>query len=493
MDLDHLKKHIRMPGDRASLSVLPHKRPSDQAKAPRYIARFDSGWGMLQALANCLVGKDFPGLGVLPSVKPIELLVGRLDRRLGQRVYAFTGWAETVSAEDIDSIRAEDISRSVVGLYAEQSSQAVMIGASNGSLVHLAAALQTPWLPQSFLIPLKRPNMDPDDIVADMEWGKEPASHLLKNNPELVLHHAHDPDHDRLMIRRMAYFRIKRISLGETYQRFLERKLRSGATVYLIECGLKWPTTQVAERHFFQLGGGGGVPPEEYLHGSERVARFLERQGSRFRRWHAPPVDGVTPEAEWGYEPQLGEEVIALGRKLGGKVVRISFEEPEDANPLVADFYRWWYRRRGVTSNHMLAESFAFLDPFWTLRTGSVPYWALFNGRKSAERLKDYLSGVAPYDYIYMMLLSNGIDPIEGVSIEDWRAVLNQASIRGEFIGVDEVKFPYDFASFLRYNTEMKNKIPFRYEIPSPATLDELNMFLREYGHQYRIRFEQAT
>lgn len=493
MDLNHLKKHVRLPQGTPPLPGLPHKRPGEEAKAPGYIARFDSGWGLLQALSNCFHGRGFPGLGALPGAKPIELVVGKLDTRLSQRVYTLTGWTETFPPEEVESIRADDVSQAVVSLYPKEETQAVFIGSANGAMIHLAAALRAPWLPQTFLMPLKRPDSDPDDISADMEWGKEPGRILLDNNPDLILHHAHDPDHDRLMVRRMAYFRIKRRLLGETYSRYLEDKLRSGATIYIVDCRLKWPTTKLAERHFFQTGGAGGVPPDEYLHGSERVAKFLERQGSKVRRWDAPPVDGDHPEAEWGFQPELGEEIVTLAHSVGGKVLRMSFREPEDASPMVADFYRWWYQRRGIQSNQLLAESFAILDPYWTLRTGSIPFWLLFSGRYSADRLTDYLSSARPYDHIYMMLLSNGINPIEGVSIEDWRRVLRQAAVHGEFIGVDEGKFPFDVASFLRYHSRLKERITSRYDMPVPASLDEFDAFIAQHGDHYDVQFETLT
>mgnify|MGYP006296620815 FL=1 len=489
MDIEDIKNDLK---DLTPLA--PGKGESmDQVEAPKYIAEFDSAWAMLKALANCMVGKDFPGLGALPGAKPIEAVVGSLNRRLGQRVYALAGWSETVSADEIRSIRAEEISKAVLGVYPDVSDQAEMIGSANGALIHLCAALRAAWLPQTFLIPLRRPHIDPDDITADMEWGRTRGAILLKNNPELALYHMHDPDHDRLMVRRMAYFRIKRRTLGETYRRFIEEKVRAGATIYIVECGLKWPTMKIDDRHFFQTGGGGGVPPEEYLNGSERVSRFLETQGSSVRKWDPPQPDSESPEAEWGFDAALREEIIELVRKLGGRVVRVLFDEPEDLSPLVADFHRWWYRDTGVSPDHMLAESFAFVSPYWVLRTRSVPYWALFSGRKSAEHLLEYLDRVDPYQYIYIMLLSNGMDPVEGVSIEDWRAVLRRATVRGEFVGVDEKKFPYDFASFLRYNTDLQEQIPFRYEMPSHISLEHFETFLKAHGQRYNVTFQEVS
>lgn len=462
-------------------------------KPPGYIARFDSAWGMLSALSNCLSGRDFPGIGMLPQSRVLAHLVRAAGRRIGQRLYALTGWSETIPLKELSQIRAEDISRAVVAQYERVSSEAVMIGSANGALAHLCAAMRAPWLPQTFLIPLRRHSIDPDDIHAGIEYGREAARPMLDNNPELVLHHMHDPDHDRLMVRRMSYFRVKRTSLGDTYSRFLEEKMRAGATIYLIDCGFTWSASQVGERHFFQLGGAGGVTDNEYLNGSERVSRFLEREGSSLQRWHAPAADTVTPEGEWGFQPQLGHETVALARRHGSKVVRISFDDPEDMSPLVADFYRWWYEQRGIRTNHLLTGSFIFLDPYWTLRTGSVPFWLVFNGRRSSGHLNRYLSEVSPYDHIYTMLLSNGVNPIEGVSIDDWRAVLERASVSGEFVGVDEDRFPYDFASFLRYNAALQKQVPFRHETPAPATAAELDAFLAARGHRYRVKFEQLS
>ena len=48
----------------------------------------------------------------------------------------------------------------------------------------------------------------------------------------------HDANQDRLMIRRMTYFRLKRLTLGRAYARFLEETLAPGGTILLVECNL---------------------------------------------------------------------------------------------------------------------------------------------------------------------------------------------------------------------------------------------------------------
>jgi hypothetical protein len=244
----------------------------------------------------------------------------------------------------------------------------------------------------------------------------------------------------------MAYFRAKRLRLGETYERFLEETMEEGATLYVVECALKWPTTQVGERHIFQFGALGGAAPEEYLRGSERVEDYLARYGSHRRRWDPPEPDGERPEAEWGFEPILHEDVERFAREQGYRVRRIIFEEPEDLSSLVADLYRWWYGERELPMNRLLVESFILMDPWWALHTGSVQIWMVFNMEPSADRLERYLEGTDPYDHIYLMLFSHGVDSVGLASVERWRSVLRQARKHGGFAGVDERKFPRDLS-----------------------------------------------
>jgi hypothetical protein len=462
-------------------------------KASGYVADFDSASAMLRALGRYLHRKDFPVLGtkpagMVPALKPLAAAINALPRRLREMVYIWSGWAEAIPPERLGAVRAEDISRWVVREYPQRPYPAAMIGSSNGAAVHLCAALGIPWLPQTVLIPVRRSGVHPDEPKADLAAAREPARTLLAGNPELQLHHMHDPNQDRLMIQRMTYFRVKRLRLGETYERFLERTLPAGATLFVLECQIAWPTNQVGERHFFQHGALGGLTPAEYEHGSERVADYLRRYGSHRRRWEYPPADAERPEAEWGFEPSLRDDIDRLARRRGYRIRRIVFQEPEDLSPLVADLYRWWYRQRRLPANRLLVESFIVMEPWWALRTGSVPFWMVFNKEPSAERVDRYLDSVEPYDEINMMLFSHGVESVGLVPIERWRRILERARRRGRFIGVDERAFPRDFAVFVRYYAELK-KIPARYPLPAPLALSQFDAFLEEAADRYPVQW----
>jgi hypothetical protein len=81
------------------------------------------------------------------------------------------------------------------------------------------------------------------------------------------------------------------------------------------------------------------------------------------------------------------------------------------------------------------------------------------------------------------MLFSMGVECVGLTPIERWREALKRARRRGEFLGVNEQRFPLDFATFVRYYAELKRKIPARYALPRPLTLGE------EAGDRYPVQW----
>jgi hypothetical protein len=284
----------------------------------------------------------------------------------------------------------------VVESYPKRSCPAVAIGSSSGALVHLCAALGIPWLPQTFLVPVRQTKIAPDDPRGSMEAGVALGRRLLEANLNLQLHHMHDPNQDQLMVRHMTYFRIKRLRLGPTFERFLADVLGPGGTILVSECSRTWPATQVGERHVFQFGAVGGMEPLEYFKGGPRVAAFLKRYGSTRRHWDPPVPDGEWPEAEWGFEASLLTDIERVTRERGYRIRRLIFHDPEHLSPLVAELYRSHLRASGLPAERLLVESFALMAPRWALRSGSVPFWltpSTPNGRASASSATSTTSG----------------------------------------------------------------------------------------------------
>jgi hypothetical protein len=86
------------------------------------------------------------------------------------------------------------------------------------------------------------------------------------------------------------------------------------------------------------------------------------------------------------------------------------------------------------------------------------------------------------------MLFSHSVESVGLVPIERWRSILQRARRHGGFVGVDERRYPRDFATFVRYYTDLK-KIPARYPRPGPLTLDRLDAFLDRARGRYSVRW----
>ena len=84
-----------------------------------------------------------------------------------------------------------------------------------------------------------------------------------------------------------------------------------------------------------------------------------------------------------------------------------------------------------------MSECFVYLQPWWSIRLGLVPFWTVLNDQRSAYALDSYLEKAKPYDEIYINLFSNEIEALGHAPINQWRSILNRAKSRGEFIGVN--------------------------------------------------------
>lgn len=438
-------------------------------KLPREIAGFDSASGMVVALARFLRGRDVPPLGnpAMAALRPVAAVVARLPRRARQNVYSVFSGSEGRPEEEIAALDFDQVSEGLAALYPRRRYPAVVIGSSGGALVHLCAAMGVPWLPQTLLIPVRQRAISPDEPRRAAHAFDRTARALLDRNPDLVLHHMHDPNQDRLTLRRMAYFRVKRTRLGAAYERFLTEHLEPGGTIVVDECHQRWPVTRIGERHLFQFGATGGIPAGEYRTGSERVARYLHNHGVAADGWAAPEADEEAPEAEWGFEPALRDDVTAFAARHGYRVERLTFDGPEDLSAPVAELYRRWYRQRRMPADRLVIDSFMLLDPWWTLRTGAVPYWSVFPVEPSLDLLNAYLDRAGPYDHLHLGLFCHGVTSAGMAGIDQWRKVLGRAGESGSFAGVAPERYPNDPMTFFRFRSALR-AIGERHPMPEP-------------------------
>jgi hypothetical protein len=457
-------------------------RISDRHPGRRYIVDLDSTSSMLYAISHYLRGQDYSSVGVtFPGSDYVARLINKLPTCLLRTLYSWSGWMEGTPINRLHMLCMNSIDDWMACRYPPGRYPAALIGASNGAAVHLAAALGAPWVPQTFLLPVRR-HLPVDDLRADLEWGREPAQALLNRHSDIRIHQMHDPIQDRQMLRHIGYFRIKHLTLGPVWRAFLKMTLAPGATLLVLDCRYRWPVSELSPGHVFQSGGFGDVRFDEMAGGSDRIRNFLRRERSSDEQWDVPEATALVPEAEWGFAPEMAVDIERFAGENGYRVLYIGFTDPESLSPLIADLYEWWYARRDSVPQRrrLLAECFALLEPWWTINTRSIPYWLVFNTQISAFKLERYLETRRAFDELFLLLMSNGIVGVGQVSTRVWREILSRAGQRGEFVGVDEKKFPADIGSFLMYHNRLEKMNCRRYGPLSPMTVEEVELFFRQ-------------
>jgi hypothetical protein len=459
--------------------------------SPPGIARFDSAAAMVQALAFFLNGREFDSPSQSPVLDRMMPLVNWLPKTPREWVYTVGGLTEAVSKRQAGGIDVEGISRWITGLFPTRPFPAAFIGSSNGALVHMAAALGAPWLPQTFMCPVRHLGIDPDDPRQGFEAGKPIVEALLESQPNLSIHHMQDPNQDRLMLKTMSYYRLKHRRLPDAYRTFLKDTLPAGATLYVDACTRKWPVTRTSPRSVFQFGAVGGATVEEYFQGGERVRAYFQRYGVNRTRWEPPEPNDEAPEAEWGFEPSLLDDIRALADEAGWRVVRISFEEPETFSFLTAAIYRDWYRDQGIDPRRLVVDSFILMDPHRTIVLHALPFWLVFNVSPSAQTLHLFLDQEPPFEEIDLMLFSHGTEGIGLASIDQWRDLVSRGG-KGRFLGVDEDRYPRDFATLIRYHQDLARIGPVE-GIPSPLAPQRFEALATRYGPRFGITVDELA
>lgn len=91
------------------------------------------------------------------------------------------------------------------------------------------------------------------------------------------------------------------------------------------------------------------------------------------------------------------------------------------------------------------------------------------------------------------MLFSNGANSVGTASIEDWKKLLQRVGPNSSFVGVDEKKFPEDFASFVRYSEDVKKITQERYFLPDTLSANEVFEYLDAHSNEYKYTWTEAA
>ena len=129
--------------------------------APNFLAGHDSATAMVESLSKYLHGK--PAGSSVPAGQWHAKIINALPATVRQKLYAASGILDAIDPDQVGALDPEEFCHWVYNLYPKRSYPVIAVGASNGALIHLWAALGIPWLPQTMLIPLRKPS----DISVD--------------------------------------------------------------------------------------------------------------------------------------------------------------------------------------------------------------------------------------------------------------------------------------------------------------------------------------
>lgn len=359
---------------------------------PRHVRFLDSSTLLLAALAAFLRGEDFV-IGPRGRLTRAAAQAARcaLPDRTRSWAHRMGTWADAVPPPALSAFRSETTARWVTAQFPRRRYPVVLLGASNGAATHLASALHAPWLPQTLLVLVRTSGVDP--LQSPLAAGHAVAHSLLAAAPDLQVHQMPAPVADRTTKGDLLHFRLKRLELGPAYERFLLEHLEPGGTLAIVDCRCPRPCVEVGERHYFQLGGVGAPKDEAQAHPAGRTAHGDAR---------------ARADGEWGYDPQLTSDVIRFADRHGYRVERLSFQEPEDLSPWVADLYRERILSGCGAPDRLVIESSALTDPWCMRRTGSVPFWVPSwtngGGRGALPAVERYLEGTRSFEEICAVL-----------------------------------------------------------------------------------------
>jgi hypothetical protein len=427
------------------------------------VASFDSASVLHAAAAAALEGQPFRNLGSSALAGLAVRAAGRLPWSVLRGVYTRIGAAEGINPRRLGDVDLAGVALSFAGRYPKRRYPAILLGASNGAMTHLGAAMQVPWLPDTVLVPVAHVG-DTDRPDKAMEFGRSVAPALLDRNPDVVLHHMHDQLQDVLMAERMSYFRIKWRQLPDAYANFVDNHLASDGMVVLINDHSSWPVTRIGPCHLFQAGGRGGTPPEGYL-----------------AQPHTPTPDDEAAESEWGLHPDFGDHVRAWCGQRGYRYAEISYDGPQAPAAAVATVMRDWYRARGEPASRLVVPCFILGDPWQTICAAAIPFWLHFAVQPALQALDAYLDNTEPYSDVNVFLFEHGTNSPGIATPDEVAEVIRRHGARAHFDGLDSERFPHDIGTLGRYS-RVFDQLPRARKPWSPLSIEDALRGLADAG-----------
>jgi hypothetical protein len=316
--------------------------------------------------------------------KAILLALGSLPQAVARvvisRYQAFSGLPPQV----LDDFSIEQLIAERLADYALVPGRfpCITFGAGlSGAATCLSLALGGPFLPQAFVTTLRKGSRDAK-VDEYLHRSLDRALQIAADHPDLLTIQHFDPVHDGWLTRWVNHLRFKLLDLPETYKDFIRSRLEPGGTIVYLNSGAKWLRYRLGPRSFFQVGGWGGIPADEYLTGSARLSAYARTAKLKQDHWALDdnnwPLESG-PESEWGSEPGLKEALELFCMSEGYRFVCISLPKPDDFSRLAFVSFAKLLEKENRPATGILIEMFSQFDAHAALQSGLLPLWLIYN------------------------------------------------------------------------------------------------------------------
>ena len=431
-------------------------------EAPEYLELADSSLVAIRATAAAIAGRHCDPFERSAFEKVLGKLVNKLSTSKRKAILRFFTGTMGAPTSLIPKVNIDEILAWALSLYeGDGQYDGVVVGAPNGAVAHIASLMRFPFLTQHYLCAFKG-KYPPDDSRAHFEDGVKAAHTILANNPglEAIVHY--DPLHDRFLIIKENFIRLKLMTLPQAFGDFMLKRIKPGGTVVSVECTYPWlmyPVPCDTGQLFYQVGGLGDVSAQEYLDDSERLQKFRKREGGDPNsgwglRDYTPIEHG---ESEWGSVGSLNEELVDFCSANGFKLIKISMPHPEGYSQLAFKAYKAALKLAQERTRAVYFDCFTHIDPRLNLITHVPGIWLPFICRDSFRFAQKMAGRIDKTCEIWQSLHPSFCDPIDVAPIEDWIELFNEFKSY-ELIGVDKAKYPADLSTYLDFAPASKRK-----------------------------------
>lgn len=393
-----------------------------------------------------------------PQTTIIRLLTRILNRLPAQMRI---GIADFISASigrpktGIDKLDPIAAAKWVVDGYPSDRYPGCIVGAPGLAATFLSGLTGFPFLPQPLLYNARR-DMKLDDAQAYLDAGLELAEPLLAKYPDIEATIHYDPVHDRFLIKRLVFMRLKFLTLPPAYRTFIEKRLIPGSPVIILDCNYQWQRAEISKNCFYQLGGLGGFTPDDYIDEVPVLKDYRKDWGApSSASWKIDRAYTSGPESEWGSTGTFSDEAEECCSGSDHQAIRVAHDHPEDLSRMVFNLYRnCWQGSTGPRDVYL--GVFTHTEPRFPLVTGCLPLWVPFITEESYHFVYDTLkewherdSITEPSGSVYMTLHPSFCSPPDIVRLENWRTLLNEFFENVYFPGTDPGRHPSDLGCYV--------------------------------------------